>query len=355
MPTGRRGGGGPTLPPPSWSESTRGGGLGPRRPNRRTITITMSGNSRARVYGVAKGIKPGIGRLCPPLFCSFSVILWIPNGRPHFSIHTPCERCVRHISVTLPVSSNLSRAQPIKDNSLCIYSFFLITHPIYTFQKLHFRNTRNLLVGLPGVNDLSTEQRKRLTIAVELVSNPCIIFMDEPTSGLDATAAAIITRTDRNTVDTGRNLKLFLTIMNVLPRIFVEVSLILFLMKGIEGVSKIKDGYNPATWTLEVTTSAKENELGINFHQVCKNSELYRRKKALNKEPSTPAPGSKDLHFPSQYSLSFLTQCMEVALLLPAESTLHRLASQSAPALITISEFAQNRAPNTHLHFCSPR
>ncbi|KAI4349329.1 hypothetical protein L6164_009930 [Bauhinia variegata] len=80
MPTGRRGGGGPTLPPPSWSESTRGGGLGPRRPNRRTITITMSGNSRARVYGVAKGIKPGIGRLCPPLFCSFSVILWIPNG-----------------------------------------------------------------------------------------------------------------------------------------------------------------------------------------------------------------------------------------------------------------------------------
>jgi ABC-type multidrug transport system ATPase subunit len=60
------------------------------------------------------------------------------------------------------------------------------------------------LVGLPGVTGLSTEQRKRLTVAVELVANPSIIFMDEPTSGLDARAAAIVMRTVRNTVDTGR-------------------------------------------------------------------------------------------------------------------------------------------------------
>jgi len=60
------------------------------------------------------------------------------------------------------------------------------------------------LVGLAGVSGLSTEQRKRLTIAVELVANPSIIFMDEPTSGLDARAAAIVMRTVRNTVDTGR-------------------------------------------------------------------------------------------------------------------------------------------------------
>ncbi|KAK8973081.1 hypothetical protein V6N11_049431 [Hibiscus sabdariffa] len=63
---------------------------------------------------------------------------------------------------------------------------------------------KEALVGLPGVNGLSTEQRKRLTIAVELVANPSIIFMDEPTSGLDARTAAIVMRTVRNTVDTGR-------------------------------------------------------------------------------------------------------------------------------------------------------
>ena len=42
---------------------------------------------------------------------------------------------------------------------------------------------RNALVGVPGISGLSVEQRKRLTIAVELVANPSVIFMDEPTSG----------------------------------------------------------------------------------------------------------------------------------------------------------------------------
>lgn len=39
------------------------------------------------------------------------------------------------------------------------------------------------LVGVPGASGLSTEQRKRLTIAVELVANPAVVFLDEPTSG----------------------------------------------------------------------------------------------------------------------------------------------------------------------------
>ena len=63
---------------------------------------------------------------------------------------------------------------------------------------------KDAIVGQSGINGLSTEQRKRLTIAVELVANPSILFMDEPTSGLDARAAAIVMRTVRNTVNTGR-------------------------------------------------------------------------------------------------------------------------------------------------------
>jgi ABC-type multidrug transport system ATPase subunit len=69
---------------------------------------------------------------------------------------------------------------------------------------VELQSLKDAIVGLPGVTGLSTEQRKRLTIAVELVANPSIIFMDEPTSGLDARAAAIVMRTVRNTVDTGR-------------------------------------------------------------------------------------------------------------------------------------------------------
>ncbi|GLT67729.1 hypothetical protein SLA2020_400150 [Shorea laevis] len=188
---------------------------------------------------------------------------------------------------------------------------------------------RQALVGLPGVNGLSTEQRKRLTIAVELVANPSIIFMDEPTSGLDARAAAIVMRTVRNTVDTGRTV--VCTIHQPSIDIF-EAFDELFLMKRggqeiyvgplgrhshhliqyfekIPGVSKIKDGYNPATWMLEVTTIAQELALGIDFAEVYKNSELYRRNKELITALSTPTPDSKELYFPTKYSQSFLTQC----------------------------------------------
>ncbi|XAR69345.1 Xenobiotic-transporting ATPase [Bertholletia excelsa] len=189
---------------------------------------------------------------------------------------------------------------------------------------------RGALVGLPGVNGLSTEQRKRLTIAVELVANPSIIFMDEPTSGLDARAAAIVMRTVRNTVDTGRTVvctihqpsidifdafdELFLLKLGgeeiyVGPTGHHSLHLIKYF-EGISGVSKIKDGYNPATWMLEVTSPAQEAILGVNFAEVYKNSEQYRKNKELVKELSTPLPGSKDLYFPTQYSQSFFTQCM---------------------------------------------
>ena len=88
---------------------------------------------------------------------------------------------------------------------------------------------RNALVGLPGVDGLSTEQRKRLTIAVELVANPSIIFMDEPTSGLDARAAAIVMRTVRNTVDTGRTVVCTIHQPSIdIFEAFDEVLLILF-------------------------------------------------------------------------------------------------------------------------------
>lgn len=73
-------------------------------------------------------------------------------------------------------------------------------------ELVELTSLRRALVGLPGVDGLSTEQRKRLTIAVELVANPSIVFMDEPTSGIDARSAAIVMRTVRNIVDTGRTI-----------------------------------------------------------------------------------------------------------------------------------------------------
>ncbi|KAJ0079431.1 hypothetical protein Patl1_24274 [Pistacia atlantica] len=65
---------------------------------------------------------------------------------------------------------------------------------------------KDALVGVPGVIGPSTKQRKQLTVAVELVANPSIIFMDEPTSGFDAQGASIVMRAVKNVVETGRTI-----------------------------------------------------------------------------------------------------------------------------------------------------
>ncbi|KAA8516691.1 hypothetical protein F0562_016803 [Nyssa sinensis] len=151
---------------------------------------------------------------------------------------------------------------------------------------------RDALVGLPGVDGLSTEQRKRLTIAIELVANPSIIFMDEPTSGLDARAAAVVIRT--------------LLLMKRGGQVIYAGPLgrhshkLVEYFEAIPGVTKIRDGYNPATWMLEVSAPSMEARLDVDFAESYANSSLYQRNQELIKELSTPPTGSKDLYFPTK-------------------------------------------------------
>ncbi|XP_065020887.1 pleiotropic drug resistance protein 2-like isoform X1 [Musa acuminata AAA Group] len=188
---------------------------------------------------------------------------------------------------------------------------------------------RDSLVGLPGVDGLSIEQRKRLTIAVELVANPSIIFMDEPTSGLDARTAAIVMRTVRNTVDTGRTV--VCTIHQPSIDIFEAFDELLLMKTGgqiiyagplgryshklieyfeaIPGIPKITEGYNPATWMLEISSPSVESSVNLDFVEVYACSPLYQKNQELIKELSIPAPDSKDLYFPTKYSQRFSIQC----------------------------------------------
>ncbi|KZV14229.1 pleiotropic drug resistance protein 3 [Dorcoceras hygrometricum] len=189
-------------------------------------------------------------------------------------------------------------------------------------ETIELDGIKDALVGTPGVTGLSTEQRKRLTIAVELVANPSIIFMDEPTTGLDARSAAIVMRAVKNVTNTGRTI--VCTIHQPSIDIFEAFDELVLLkaggrmiycgplgqhsckvieyFEGISGVPKIRDNFNPATWMLEVTSTSSEAELGIDFAQIYKNSALHEENKELVTKLSLPPSGSKDLHFPTTHS-----------------------------------------------------
>ncbi|KAL2898725.1 ABC transporter G family member 31 [Bienertia sinuspersici] len=189
-------------------------------------------------------------------------------------------------------------------------------------------NLKHALVGLPGSTGLSTEQRKRLTIGVELVANPSIIFMDEPTSGLDARAAAIVMRAVRNTVDTGRtvvctihqpSIDIFEAFDELLlmkrggqviygGKLGVQSCIMIDYFQGISGIPPIPDGYNPATWMLEVTNPSIEERLSEDFADIYRNSNQFKEVETIIEQMSIPPPGSEPLQFDTTFSQDIISQ-----------------------------------------------
>mmetsp|Transcript_2153 Transcript_2153/g.3908 ORF Transcript_2153/g.3908 Transcript_2153/m.3908 type:complete len:1099 (-) Transcript_2153:1265-4561(-) len=139
-----------------------------------------------------------------------------------------------------------------------------------TLGLLELNNIAGFLVGSDSSGGLSFEQKKRLSIAVELAANPSILFLDEPTSGLDARAASIVMRGLKNIALSGR--AVCATIHQPSLAIFTSFDSLLLLKRGGETVffgelgdesanliryfegyattPKIQPGENPATWML---------------------------------------------------------------------------------------------------------
>ncbi|KAL8527705.1 hypothetical protein ACS0TY_005522 [Phlomoides rotata] len=175
----------------------------------------------------------------------------------------------------------------------------------HVLERIELDSIKDALVGLPGVDGLSTEQRKRLTIAVELVSNPSIIFMDEPTTGLDARAAAVVMRAVKNVANTGRTILLLLKAggrMSYYGPLGQQSCKVIEYFEGISGVPRIRDNYNPAAWMLEVTSASSEIELSIDFAEIYSKSSLQENNKEVVKKLSKAPSGSTDVHFATRYA-----------------------------------------------------
>jgi ABC-type multidrug transport system ATPase subunit len=110
---------------------------------------------------------------------------------------------------------------------------------------LEVRDIEHALVGTTG-NGLSVEQRKRLTIGVELVAKPSILlFLDEPTSGLDSQSAFSIVKFLRKLADVGQ--AVLVTIHQPSASLFYEFDTLLLLAAGGKTVYNGPIGHQAAT------------------------------------------------------------------------------------------------------------
>lgn len=94
---------------------------------------------------------------------------------------------------------------------------------------LNMHTFGDALVGQPG-EGLNIEQRKLLTIGVELAAKPTILFLDEPTSGLDSQSSWTIILILRKLADNGQ--AILATIHQPSAMLFEQFDSILLLAKG---------------------------------------------------------------------------------------------------------------------------
>ncbi|KAK1456402.1 ABC-2 type transporter [Colletotrichum melonis] len=199
---------------------------------------------------------------------------------------------------------------------------------------LEMRDIAGATIGKVG-EGLNAEQRKRLTIGVELASKPeLLMFLDEPTSGLDSGAAFNIVRFLRKLADAGQ--AVLCTIHQPSAVLFEEFDELLLLKAGgrvayhgplgrdsqeliqyfeSNGAHKCPPSSNPAEYMLEAIGAGDPNYKGKDWGDVWAQSkhkdersrevdEMLARRKDV--EPS------KSLKDDREYAMPLTTQTVAV-------------------------------------------
>ncbi|KAK7206453.1 ATP binding cassette transporter [Myxozyma melibiosi] len=196
---------------------------------------------------------------------------------------------------------------------------------------LEMESYADAVVGVPG-EGLNVEQRKRLSIGVELAAKPqLLLFLDEPTSGLDSQTAWSILLLLRKLTNHGQ--AILCTIHQPSAVLFQQFDRLLFLVPGGKpvyfgeigpnsrtlidyfernGSPHCAENANPAEWMLEVVGAAPGSVMVKDFAQVWLDSperaaiqqELDQMRDELSKLAVNEDPhGSQD--FAAPFSVQF--------------------------------------------------
>ncbi|XDG06936.1 hypothetical protein ABKA04_006551 [Annulohypoxylon sp. FPYF3050] len=164
---------------------------------------------------------------------------------------------------------------------------------------LNMEDFADAVVGVPG-EGLNVEQRKLLSIGVELAAKPkLLLFLDEPTSGLDSQSSWAICSFLRKLADSGQ--AVLCTIHQPSALLFQQFDRLLFLARGgktiyfgdigpnsrtmldyfeVRGARPCDDQENPAEYMLEVVNKGV-NDRGEDWHELWKASQ---ERQAVNME-----------------------------------------------------------------------
>ncbi|KAI3275866.1 hypothetical protein CBS147309_3602 [Penicillium roqueforti] len=201
-------------------------------------------------------------------------------------------------------------------------------------QLLGMQNFAEAVIGSPG-DGLNMEQRKLLSIGVELAAKPqLLIFLDEPTSGLDSRSSWAICAFMRKLADHGQ--PVLATIHQPSAVLFEQFDRLLFLAKGgrtvyfgdigkqartvleyleDKGARHCGPTENPAEYMLEVIGGGTQGQsTSIDWVQAWKRSTEYNKLLGeLDILASSPSNGvSADPYMVGEFAMPLLVQFYHV-------------------------------------------
>lgn len=171
------------------------------------------------------------------------------------------------------------------------------------------------------VRDLSGGQKKRLSIALEILHDPQIIFLDEPTTGLDSSSSTQCLNHLKDIAKNG-NRTVIITIHQPSARLFEMFDHIYALASGkciYQGSSKnlvpfltetdliCPNFYNPCDFLMEISASSECGSDNVNkLSSIVENgkSDKFRIKSSTSKHWKSECKEIRN----SAYSLSFYQQ-----------------------------------------------
>jgi ABC-type multidrug transport system ATPase subunit len=151
-----------------------------------------------------------------------------------------------------------------------------------TLEELGIEKIADKKIGVPGVRGISGGEKRRVSIAQELVTSPSILFLDEPTSGLDAYNAYIVIET-LSRLAKNYNRTIIFTIHQPRSNIFDQFSRLLLLASGRMMYSgpcqealpffnsigyTCPVGHNVADHLIDITMKKEDEEETVNENDV---------------------------------------------------------------------------------------
>ncbi|KAG8063803.1 hypothetical protein GUJ93_ZPchr0003g16970 [Zizania palustris] len=175
--------------------------------------------------------------------------------------------------------------------------------------QLGLRAAANTIIGNEGRRGVSGGERRRVSIGIEIIHDPIILFLDEPTSGLDSTSAFMVVKVLQGIAQSGSVVTM--SIHQPSYRIISLLDRLLFLSGGrtvyygppaglplffSEFGHPIPDGLNPAEFALDHILELESTPEGTD--------ELVEFSKSWQQKPPARAVSAASTRLQDKPSLS---------------------------------------------------